>query len=150
MAKSTPDDQKFCNALSDQARITLTVSFFIHAKGAYLRVRTSSGSSLQCMFCTDPLNPQCEAVRNIICTVGRVTGAGEQVLVAICLLSIEIGVYAASTDTEGCVKEGNVVLGGAGAAVWVIVIRCLCVLHCEFYGTFDLVYVPMETVKLSV
>ena len=24
MAKSTPDDQKFCNALSDQARITLT------------------------------------------------------------------------------------------------------------------------------
>ena len=74
MAKSTPDDQKFCNALSDQARITLTVSFFIHAKGAYLRVRTSSGSSLQCMFCTDPLNPQCEAVRDVVSTVRRVTG----------------------------------------------------------------------------
>ena len=100
--------------------------------------------------CTYPLNPQCEAVRNIICTVGRVTGAGEQVLVAICLLSIEIGVYAASTDTEGCVKEGNVVLGGAGAAVRVIVTRFLRMFHCEFYGTFDLVYVPMETVKLSV
>ena len=49
------------------------------------------------------------------------TGAGEQVLTTICLLSVEIGIDAASTDTEGCVKEGNGLLGGAGAAVRVMV-----------------------------
>ena len=70
---------------------------------------------------TNPLDSQCEAVRNIFCTVWRMTGAGEQVLAAICLLSVEIGVDVASTDTEGCDKEGNGLLGGAGAAVRVMV-----------------------------
>ena len=36
----------------------------------------------------DPLDSQCEAVRNIFRTVRRMAGAREQVLAAICFLSI--------------------------------------------------------------
>ena len=63
----------------------------------------------------DPLDPQCQTVRNVVCAMGRMTGAGEQVLAAICFLPIQIRVYAAITNTERGVQEGDGVLGGAGA-----------------------------------
>ena len=64
-------------------------------------------------------------------------GAREQVLAAICLFSIKIRVYEAITDTEACVEEGDGVLGGAGAAVWVRVTLLLGVLDGEFDGVID-------------
>ena len=50
--------------------------------------------------CTDPLYPQGQTVRNVVCTVGRMTGAGEQVLASICLFPVEIRVDLAATETE--------------------------------------------------
>ena len=50
---------------------------------------------------------------------------GEQVLAAVSLLTVEIRVDLASTDTQGGVEEGDGILGGAGAAVRVRVRQSL-------------------------
>ena len=85
----------------------------------------------------DPLYPQCEAVRDIVSTMRRMTGAGEQVLTAISFLPIKVRTDAVSTDTEGGVEEGDGVLGGAGAGVRVHVAQLLRVLNREFDRGID-------------
>ena len=76
----------------------------------------------------------------------RMTGAGEQVLASICLFPIKIRIDLASTDTEGCVKEGDGILGGAGAAVWVRVGLLLRVLDGELDGAINCINVTVEAV----
>ena len=80
----------------------------------------------------------------------RMTGAGEQVLASISFLAIKIRIDAASTDTEGGVEEGDVVLDGAGAALLVRVAQLLCVLDCELDRGVDGVDVTIEAVQLLV
>ena len=67
------------------------------------------------------------------------TGAGEQVLASISFLPIKIRIDAASTDTEGGVKEGDGVrigyccgpTGGWCGGVQILV--CVCILNvCNF------------------
>ena len=101
-------------------------------------------------ICADPLNPQGQTVRDVVCTVGRMTGAREQVLASIRLFPVEIGIDEAITDTERCVEEGDRVLGGAGAAVRVRVALLLGVLNSELDGVIDGVDLLEEAVQLFV
>ena len=71
---------------------------------------------------------------------------GEQVLAAVSLLTVEIRVDLASTDTQGGVEEGDGVLGGAGAAVRVGVRQLLRVFNAKFDGWINAVDILMKTV----
>ena len=85
------------------------------------------------------------------------TGAWEQVLASISFLPIKIRIDLTSTDTEGGVKEGDGVLGGAGTAHLVRVTQLLCVFDCELDRGVDGVNVtmcscwcdPVQTIKMS-
>ena len=71
---------------------------------------------------------------------------GEQVLAAVSLLTVEIRVDLASTDTQGGVEEGDGVLGGAGVAVRVGVRQFLRVFNAKFDGWINAVDILMKTV----
>ena len=96
--------------------ISINELSFVSSRQKHVTVLRHPQVPLPCVS-ADPLYPQCEAVRDVVCTVRRMTGAGEQVLASISFLPIKIRIDLTSTDTEGGVKEGDGVLGGAGAVV---------------------------------